>query len=964
MSNKESRIENEKLRKSNLHSPIFILNFILHLALFFGAVLLYTLTLHGDVQPADSGEFQIAAITLGIPHPPGYPLFTMLGWLFAQVPIGSPFARVSFLSVIASSLTLVVVSLTVQHVLAAKTDERVRRWDSEEKSPQPLISSPPHLFTREASLPHLIAGLLAALALGLSTTFWAQATTTNIRSLTALFTALMLFVSAQAYATRKASMLIAFAVVLGFGVGHHVSLVFVGAVLGVFVLMETWRGEERGEMLRVLPKAVIAFLLTQLVWLYLPLRDAAGARFAPGNLTTLDGLLFHIFARGFAGDMLAFAAPEFLFDRLALLPTLLTFQFSAPLLVLMALAWVVLIWRRQAIGLAWLIAFALHLFITITYRAPQTVEYALPCWVIACCALAGLGLGERKTQSAVKSTEHPERSAEPAQITQDKSPSAVEGCTLALPRILQLRAAQTFTQGRRSQSALRSGCLTLKIQGIPLIALFSLLLLLIAGVFVVRDGAGRWPSYAMLAQDRSVRADAEAVLRSAPAGGQVLSQWHQATPMWALQDVEGIRSDVNVTYVYPRGAQPYPATFAEQAMQSAQQRPTLITSFFERELAAQGANAQPIADAPAWQIASTLTHTSAPIATFDNRINVNSLHAPSSTVEAGAAFALDLAWAISSTAGAGDAITVRFMRPDGRLAMNADVSIPPNQDLNVVQVRRLALAAPMDLPPGDYDVLAGAYQSTPAGFVQHKASDGREFVPVGKVSINPATQPPATVNPIAAAGAVGNLPRLIGVDYDTGRAGQVRAWLHWQLGTSAQSVTLLDENNQPRAAPQTLSAATLITQPQFLSLAFDVPPASFMRESLTQQVLPSFSAGQRYIPFANQMALIGSSSQRDANGLKLDLHWLAARPITRDIIVSARIAGDGFYQTHDSVPALGAIPTLKWIAGSRVMDRHPFTLNGYAGPLRGTVVVYDSVTQLPLPPLDERYDQGITIPVE
>lgn len=907
-----SEISNEKseMRNGFRISDFSFLNVVAHVVLFIGAVLLYTLTLNGDVQPADSGEFQIAAITLGIPHPPGYPLFTMLGWLFTQVPIGSPFARVSFLSVIAASLTLVVVSLTVQLVLAAREGGEIRRWGDKGSAPYLPISLSPHPVT--PSPLHLVAGLIAALALGLSTTFWAQATTTNIRSLTVLFTALMLLVSARAYATRKASTLIAFAVAFGFGIGHHVSLVFVGAVLGLFVWMEIWRGEERSHLKRVVPKAVIAFLLTQMVWLYLPLRDAAGARFAPGNLTTLDGLLFHIFARGFAGDMLAFAAPAYLSDRLALLPTLLTFQFSAPLLLLMGVAWALLIWKRRAIGIAWLIAFALHLFITITYRAPQTVEYALPCWVILCCALAGLGIGDWRFG-----------------VERDAS------CVMRHASISNLQS---------------------------LFPLFSLLMLIFVGVFAVHDGIGRWPSYAVLAQDRSVRADAEAVLRNVPAGAEILSQWHQVTPMWALQDVEGTRRDVTVTYVFPHGAQPYPQTFAEQAAQSAQRRPTFITSFFELELNAQGASAHPAPNVPAWQIAP-LPISSAPIATFDNRIhiigvqNANAMHA-----EAGALFTLDFAWSLSAAPQAGDAITVRFMRRDGRLAANADIAIPPDQTLNVIQSRRLALAAPMDLPPGDYDVLAGAYRSTLAGFLQYQAGDGREFVPVSKVSIAPATQPPATTHPIQPPSAITEMPRLIGVDYDTGRAGQVRAWLHWQLGTTSQTITLLDAISQPIAAPQTLSAATSITQPQFLSLAFDVPPASFMRESFTQQVLPSFNAGQRYIPFANQVALIGSSSQRDANGLRLDLHWLSARPLVRDYIVSARIAGDGVYQTHDSVPALGAIPTLKWIAGSRVMDRHPFALNGYAGALRGTVVVYDSVTQLPLSPLDERYDEGITVP--
>jgi hypothetical protein len=60
---------------------------------------------------------------------------------------------------------------------------------------------------------------------------------------------------------------------------------------------------------------------------------------------------------------------------------------------------------------------------------------------------------------------------------------------------------------------------------------------------------------------------------------------------------------------------------------------------------------------------------------------------------------------------------------------------------------------------------------------------------------------------------------------------------------------------------------------------------------------------------------------------------------------------------------LGAIPTLKWIRGSLVIDRHPFDLGDYRGALRGHVVVYDSVSQLILPPLDERYQGEVIIPI-
>lgn len=887
-------------RRSILNFQFSILNFAAHAALFLAAIALYTLTLNGDVQPADSGEFQIAAITLGIPHPPGYPLFTMLGWLFAQAPIGSPYARVSFLSVVASAITLVLVSLTVQHALS------------------PRLPVSPSL-SRFVPLSRLIAGLLAAVALGGSTTFWAQATTTNIRSLTALFTALMLYASARIHATGRASTLILFAAAFGLGVGHHISLVFVGVVLGAYVLYVAWRMDRRG-FRRAAAGAFGVLAATQLVWLYLPVRDAAGARFAPGNLATLDGLLFHIFARGFAGDMLAFAAPEFLFDRLALLPTLLTFQFSAPVLAGMALATLMLLWQSRVLGTIWLLACAVHLFITITYRAPQTVEYAMPCWVILCVVLgAGLGAFARARLSfTAKIREHDGFA--------DRFASRLRGEAMFLRLVLL----------------------------VPLLAVIA---------FAGRDAVQRWPSFLYLGRDRSTRAAAEAVLQGAQPASIILSQWHQATPMWALQDIEGLRRDVQVAYVFPRGAQPYAETFAEQAAQRTDTQTTYVTSLFADELAERGLQAMPLSDRPAWRVARRFAP---PVESggvlFDGRIAViGPERLDGRTVEVGQSVMLDIAWHLRGTPQPGDSITVRILRPEGRLAANADLRLPVGAQAGDYAAQRVVLGVPLDLPPGAYDILVGAYRPAEGSFIPYRDARGAEFVPVATLIVAPASLPPATQHSFGdLAGLAAQRAQLIGIDYDTGIAGQLRVWTHWQLGRSAVEVTLVDAEGRPLTSSRTLSAAIVPDRAQYLSLAFDIPPVHGIRVMPLGRRLPDYREGQRYVPFANQMALIGSSVHGGA-AFKVDLHWLSVRPLVNDYIVSVRVEGDGLYRTHDSVPALGAIPTLKWIRDSRVIDRHPFDLGDYYGSLRASVVVYDSVNRLPLPSLDERYENVVSV---
>ena len=49
---------------------------------------IYVATAARDIVVGDTSELVIAALTLGVPHAPGYPLLTMLGHLFSLLPVG------------------------------------------------------------------------------------------------------------------------------------------------------------------------------------------------------------------------------------------------------------------------------------------------------------------------------------------------------------------------------------------------------------------------------------------------------------------------------------------------------------------------------------------------------------------------------------------------------------------------------------------------------------------------------------------------------------------------------------------------------------------------------------------------------------------------------------------------------------------------------------------------------------
>ena len=72
------------------------------------------------------------------------------------------------------------------------------------------------------------------------------------------------------------------------------------------------------------------------------------------------------------------------------------------------------------------------------------------------------------------------------------------------------------------------------------------------------------PSLAYLHGDQEARDFALSLLDGTPEGAVLLANWHRATPLWYLQQVENVRPDVEVVYVYPEGAEPLGETWARR----------------------------------------------------------------------------------------------------------------------------------------------------------------------------------------------------------------------------------------------------------------------------------------------------------------------------------------------------------------------------------------------------------------
>jgi hypothetical protein len=73
---------------------------------FLVTLVLYTKTMAPTTSFWDSGEFITTSTILGVPHPPGSPLYVLLGRIFSLFPIGDIAARVVFMSAFASSVAV------------------------------------------------------------------------------------------------------------------------------------------------------------------------------------------------------------------------------------------------------------------------------------------------------------------------------------------------------------------------------------------------------------------------------------------------------------------------------------------------------------------------------------------------------------------------------------------------------------------------------------------------------------------------------------------------------------------------------------------------------------------------------------------------------------------------------------------------------------------------------------------
>ena len=186
--------------------------------LFLAAEVLYLRTMAPTFSFWDCGEFIATASTLGIPHPPGAPLFLLLGRLFSIIPFFSDIgARVNLISTLASAATIMLTYLiTVRLIILYRKSE-------------------PGLWSMAEQISGYGGAVIGSFALALSDSFWFNAVEAEVYALSSLFTALVLWLILRWYEEEPRPgherwlLLVMYIIGLSIGV-HLLSLLAVFAV--------------------------------------------------------------------------------------------------------------------------------------------------------------------------------------------------------------------------------------------------------------------------------------------------------------------------------------------------------------------------------------------------------------------------------------------------------------------------------------------------------------------------------------------------------------------------------------------------------------------------------------------------------------------------------------------------------------------------------------------------------------
>jgi hypothetical protein len=333
----------------------------------------------------DTGEAQTVPPTLSIFHPTGFPTYTMIGWLWSQLPIGEVAWRMNLLSAVAVSLAAGFVVLTTGHFIG----------------------------DRNRALRATAAGIAGA-AFAFASEPWENAGRADVHAVSILSVTILLWLlltwraAERAGAPRAGGWLVAAALTFGLGLGVHpiIGLFAFGIAGWLFVVdRRFWR---RWRLVLVCV-AMVAIGLASFAYIWVRAISDPEPPLFYARPDTWERFRYLVFAEQFSALFRDFREPlDDLPEKWAVAERVLAAQLVGPGWLLVAIGAAVVAARSVATFAVLVLFVAGNVVYSMNFRDGDIDRYYMPtvavampllglalAWIAAACAQAVAEAGRR-----------------------------------------------------------------------------------------------------------------------------------------------------------------------------------------------------------------------------------------------------------------------------------------------------------------------------------------------------------------------------------------------------------------------------------------------------------------------------------------------------------------------------------------------------------------------------------------
>lgn len=327
------------------------------LIVFIITFIVYNITLAPGLMFTDSGELAAAANSLGITHPTGYPLFTILGYIWSNLPLGGTVIhKMNLFSAFWASMTSLVFYLISSEIIknynvienstqkfiksnnAKVSINSSKSFKSKKNNKSHLTSN--NLTSNEESsenerniinnnnqsnnidtiienpLLNLIIPIICALLIGFSLTLWGQSTAVEVYTLHSFMLSIISYLTLKLYFKQisinnnietnsnkynKTIFIIVFLTGLSFA-NHLTTILIVPGLLYFYFFMYNEVNEKNRKGFSIKFKQIGIYILPiifgALLYLYLPIRSSGNPTFDWGAVAdSWDKFTYHVLGK-------------------------------------------------------------------------------------------------------------------------------------------------------------------------------------------------------------------------------------------------------------------------------------------------------------------------------------------------------------------------------------------------------------------------------------------------------------------------------------------------------------------------------------------------------------------------------------------------------------------------------------------------------------------------------------------